>query len=232
MKNLMIILSFVFTVLSLNAQDSDRPLINTRGTATVYAIPNEALINFSIITHSNELADAKRKNGAISIETINYLKSRNIEEKHIQTQYLNIGRNYRWDRNPQVEKKYIATQSFSVCISNLDHLESIISDLLQMEISNLSTPNFRTTEIKKYKDQARKKAIANAKYKAELLAGELEQTVGRAHRISEVTFNNTGERFAYANFAEDASISSGGQDSFAIGQLEVKAEIDVSFNLQ
>ncbi len=232
MKNLIVILSFVLGLFSLSAQDSDRSLISTRGSATVYAIPNEALINFSIITHSNDLADAKKKNSEISIQTINYLRSRKIEEKHIQTQYLNIGKNYRWNRNPQVEKKYTATQSFSVCISNLDHLETIISDLVQMEISNLSTPNFRTTELKKYKDEARKKAIADAKYKAELLASELGQTVGKAHRISEVTFNNNNGRIAYANFAEDASISAGSQDSFAIGQLEVKAEIDVSFNLQ
>ena len=101
-----------------------------------------------------------------------------------------------------------------------------------MDISNLSTPNFRTTEIKKYKDEARKKAVLNAKYKAELLAAELDQTIGKAHRISEVTFNNNGGRVAYSNFGVDAAISSNDQDSFAIGQLEIKAEIDVSFNLQ
>jgi len=215
----------------MEAQNSDRSIISTRGTATVYALPNEALISFSIVTTSNELADAKKQNSEISKQTIKYLKSRKIEEKHIQTQYLNIGKNYRWDRNPQVEKKYTATQSFSVCVANLDNLESIICDLLEKDISNLGSPNFRTTELEKHKDEARKKAVLNAKYKAELLAGELDQTIGKAHRISEVTYGGNNGRVAYANFAEDASIGSGSQDSFAIGQLEIKAEIDISFNL-
>lgn len=215
----------------MNSQVSDRPLINTRGSATVYAIPNEALISFSVITFSNEISDAKNKNGKISIETINYLKRRGVQEKHIQTQYLTVGKNYRHDRDPGRELKFQATQSISVCIEDLKKLEGIMSDLLTKEITNLGTPVFRTTELDKYKSEARAKAILNAKAKAEMLAGELEQTIGKAHRISEVNFEHGG-RVAYANFAEDSGRSAPApQDSFAIGQLEIKADIDVSFNL-
>ena len=215
----------------MNSQISDRPLISTRGSATVYAIPNEALINFSIITLSDDISDAKEKNSKISKETVNYLKKRGIEEKHIQTQYLSVGKNYRHDRNPGKELKFQATQSFSVCVADLKKLEGIMTDLLTMEISNLGSPVFRTTEIKKYQEDARFKAIIDARERAIGLAKQLGQTISKAHRISEVNVSHGG-RVAYANFAEDAGRSGAPQqESFAIGQLEIKAEIDVSFNL-
>lgn len=231
MKNLILTTFILFISITMNSQISDRPLISTRGSATVYAIPNEALMSFSIVTFSNDISEAKNKNSKISIETVDYLKKKGIEEKHIQTQYLNVGKNYRHDRDPGRELKYQATQSFSVCVADLKELESIMSDLLTMDISNLGSPVFRTTKIKMYMEEARNEAILNARQKAVGLAKQLEQNVGKAHRISEVNFDRGG-RVAYANFAEDAGRSVGPpQDSFAIGQLEIKAEIDVSFNL-
>ncbi len=97
----------------------------------------------------------------------------------------------------------------------------------------MNGPTFRTTELRKHKDAARKKAVVAAREKAELLAQELGQSIGKAIIIEEVSANRWGgNQNAYANTSMDQT--SGGESEevgFAPGQLEIKATVQVSFVL-
>ncbi|MFK7755351.1 MAG: SIMPL domain-containing protein [Flavobacteriales bacterium] len=219
------------TLTATSQMNTPLSLVTTTGKATVYAQPDEALISFTVSTSDNDISEAKRKNADISRSTISFLKNEGIKEEHIQTQYLTVGKNYRHDRNPQ-EQKFQATQNFSVCVSNLDDLEEIMTGLLELEITNLGSPQFRSTELEKHKDEARIKAIENAKHKAELMTAALGQTVGKAHSITEAGPQNNNFRMAYAADAESMRSGGGGGDSFAVGQLEVTSEITISFVLK
>ncbi len=215
------------TLTATSQMNTPLPLVTTTGKDTVYVQPDEALISFTVSTSANEISEAKQKNADISRSTISYLKNKGVKEEHIQTQYLTVGKNYRHDRNP-LEQKYQATQNFSVCVSDLDDLEEIMSGLLDLDIANLGSPQFRSTELEQHKDEARVKALENAKHKAELMTKTLGQTVGSVHAITEGAPAHNNFKMAYARSAESMD-SGGGGDSFAEGQLEVTSEITVSF---
>jgi len=229
------LLLLLATYSNIHAQSSSElSLISTRGTATVYVEPDEALLSFTVLTHGDGLPEARTRNSEISSKVITYLKGAGIDAKHIQTQYLSVAIRYKDYRNKET-LFYEASQSFKICITNLEDYEEIIMGLLERGIENLSSPTFRSTKLRETKDEARRKAIVAAREKAEMLANELGQKIGTAYSINEVVSENNRwaiNQNAYSNATVESNSSGGSSDSgFALGQLEIEASIDVSFHL-
>jgi uncharacterized protein YggE len=63
--------------------------------------------------------------------------------------------------------------------------EDILSDILEAGANYVRDVIFRTTELKKYREQARSHAITAAREKAVKLAKELGQKVGKPYIIQE-----------------------------------------------
>ena len=187
------------------------------------------MLNFSITNDATGIKDAKFNNNRRTEKAISYLKSQGIEPQHIQTQYISVSphRDY---KNGNKITHYTASQSISVCIKDLSKYETISDELLSLGVNNLNGPTFRNSEMRKYKDEARKKAIVAAKEKAQLLAQQLGQSIGKAHNIKEVT-GGWAPRSAYANTISDDANGSDVGESFAPGQIEVRATVEVSFLL-
>lgn len=208
------------------------PLITTSGEAVVYAEPDEILLSFTITTNDEKIAEARKKNREKAQAAIDYLKNEaGISTPHIQTEYMSLRPKdqYKTNKIPY----YIASQTISICITDLTKFETIVDNLLERGITGINSPTFRTTEVRKYKDEARQKAILAAREKAELLAGALGQTIGKAHTINETGYAwNAGNQSAYANsFGNNTSGASDAGQAFAPGQLEIRATVEVAFKL-
>jgi len=228
MKTLLPLFLLMFS--SVNAQDvRSLATITTQGIATVYAVPDEVLVSFSVNTYDDDIEKVREENRIQSAAVIAYLKGAGVEERHIQTQYMHIGDRYRQNRDGL--GKFEARQSFNVCIKKLSTYEDILSGLLKAGVTSINGPYYRSTEMRKHKDEARKKAIVAAKEKAVMLSKELGQSIGHAVDIREVNANSWGAgKNAYANdFSESGNPAS--INGFAAGQMEFKATIEVSFTL-
>ena len=207
-------------------------VVKTVGESIVYAAPNEVLLSFTVETIDSMVTKAKKENTKISKKAIEFLRQQDISEKHIQTQYMTVFpiRN-RHQASILGSNNYRVTQRIEICIQNIASFESIIDGLLERGIYTISGPRFRNTEIKDFKNKARKKAVQAAKEKAELMAGELGQKIGRAYQINEIAVNSfRQDQSGYGTSEVDLS----GNDenwSFAPGQLQVKAKVEISFYL-
>ena len=102
---------------------------------------------------------------------------------------------------------------------------------------------FRTTELRKYRDQARAKAIIAAKEKAVALAKELGQKVGQPRTINEgyggwYSPYNSGwwGSYGYGGMTQNVvqNVGSGSSETegtIALGMITVNAKITVTFEL-
>lgn len=105
--------------------------------------------------------------------------------------------------------------------------------MLERGVYAISGATFRTTKLKESKDKARKLAIKNAKGKAELLAKELGQKVKKAYEIKEITeARQQNNQSAYGNSEVVVTANEGEDWTFAPGQLEVRAKVEVRFYLE
>ena len=235
MFRILISICLLFISFHSVAQFPEEPMITTSAKAIVYADPDEVIINIRIYNEAGSLEKAKSASDKVAKSVISFCRQMNIEDKHVQTDYLNITTNYRRHRPENQQIIYTASQNISVCLKDLSKYEQVMEGFIARGVYGVSSSQFRTTEMRKYKDKARVKAIKAAKEKAILLASEMNRKVGSAHYITEVRADrwvNPLTRTAYANTVGEMAGDTAGDDSIAPGQLIITAEVEVTFLLE
>lgn len=226
-----LIATLLSTTLLARAQ-TPPPSVTTTGTAHVYAVPDEVVVDVFIRNEDNDLQKASSMTDLQVKNVLAVCKAYKIAPEHAQSTRRNYGRNYRYKEG---QPKYEASQTINICLKDLSKYDAFMQEMIALDVNNIGGTLFRTTKHREHMDEARKKAIIAAKEKAELFAGQLGQNVGNALQITE---SNAGQHWsgasAYANVESTSDQSSSGSDgsSFSPGQLKIEAEVIVSFALQ
>ena len=211
--------------------------ISTSGEAIVYVVPDEVIVNFGVQTFDKDLDKSKAANDEMSAKLLKSIKALGVEDKHVQTDTLNIEIQYN-DRHLGIEG-YVASRLYLVTLKDTKLLEKLIDTGLKNGANQLHGFEFKTSELRKHRDQARKMAIKAAKEKAVALAGELEMKVGKPRTISEGSIGYYGRSWGANGFANSnqnavqaAPEGGEGGETMPLGQMAVHASVSVSFDLE
>ena len=105
-------------------------------------------------------------------------------------------------------------------------------DLVDSGINSIQGVEFKSSKIKEYETQARKKAMINAKQKAEDYVSVLSgQKVGKAILISETELINAIP-LSYMKSVDVAYEQMPEKETLAIGEIEVICNVSVSYVLE
>ncbi len=220
------------------ADENLRRTITTSGEAVIYVQPDEVIFNFGIETRDANLDKALSANDEAAGKLISAIKKLGIEEKFIQTDHLNTNIVYR-EHNDLIISGYNVQRSYSVKLKDPKKFQTLVETVLKNGANRVSGFEFRTTELRKYRDKARAMAIAAAKEKAVALAAELNCKPGNPRTINE-TNNYAGYNWGsnrFTNGAQNAvqSVPSseevGDEGQLPLGQINVGANITISFDL-
>ena len=149
-----------------------------------------------------------------------------IDDKDVQTQYIRLSKNYDYKTK---KYKFVANQSISILLKDLNKYESLMTGLMDSGINRIDGIYFSTSNIDDLKAQARVKAIQNAKLKAEEYAGALDQSIGKAIKISE--FQATNYPMPRNEGLLKAMSDDGGQQTISPGEMELRVMVNVRFIL-
>ncbi|GAA4646852.1 SIMPL domain-containing protein [Pontixanthobacter gangjinensis] len=210
------------------AQDSEKPVVNVTGEGLVKVEPDEVLIKSRIEHEGNSAAEVKKKNDEVVNKIIKYLKSQDIEEKYIKTEYLNL--NKRYDYNDKTYT-YVANQSISIHLKDLKDYEKIMKGLLENGLNRIDGIQFKSSEMEKYEKEARKLAVLDAQNRAKELAQPLGQEIGKAISISEMDYNSYQPVYRMDE-AVEMSAAKGSTQTISPGELEIKIKVSVGFELK
>ncbi|MEI6478825.1 MAG: SIMPL domain-containing protein [bacterium] len=160
--------------------------ITVSGTGDVFASPDIASFSFSVMENGNTVADAQKLATDKNNKAIEFLKSKGIDEKDIQTTDYSV--NPRYDYKPctvqvcpsnSLPVGYTVSQTTTVKVRDLSKAGDLLSGVGQIGASNLSGLTFKVDDDQAVKEQAREKAIVDAKSKAEKLAKALGVGLGK-----------------------------------------------------
>ena len=219
------------------------PLITVSGFAEVKVAPDEIYLRVGVETRHEKLEDAKRQNDERVSKALGFLKSNNIKEKDIQTDFIGIEPTYDSDVSRTKPVIYVVRKSIEVKITKIDAFEGLLSGLLTNGVNNVHGIDFRTSELRRHRDTARAMAVRAAREKAEALAGGLGVKTGKVYSINENDgggwWSSSSSYWAsrYGNaFAQNAVQNAGGspesmEGTVSIGQISVSASVTVSFLL-
>lgn len=226
------------------AGDCPEPrLITVTGDAEVRVAPDEVILTLGVETWYQDLDKAKSENDKRVQKILKIAQKFKIEDKHVQTDHISIEPRYKdqWEHREFVG--YFVRKNVVFTLRDTAKFEDLLSSALGAGANYVHGVQFRTTELRKYRDEARALAIKAAKEKADALAGELGQKVGKPQTIREDQagwwswYNNWwGSRWGRSSMAQNVIQSHSGQpqsdSSVALGQINVNARVTVSFKLE
>lgn len=207
--------------------------ISVNGDALVYITPDVADVRIGIETFSSSLETVTSQSEAAARSLVAAIRSQGVQERHIQTRELNLEIRYR-EATPYLGVAgYLARREYTVTLVDPSRTDAIVQTALTHGANLLLGVDYRSSDPRTYRDQARRMAVRAAREKAELLAGELGETVGRPQRIDEHAFNifgnvQRGSQNAYQRM-DGAELTDGA--SIPMGQIAVQATVSVTFDL-
>ncbi|MDG2122856.1 MAG: SIMPL domain-containing protein [Verrucomicrobiales bacterium] len=225
--------SLILPSLTLAQNTPTPPLVSVTGEAEIRVAPDIVLITLGVEVREPKLDAATERHSTQISGLIDFVKSIGIDEKNIQTDYINIRLNY----NPSVSRTqpdhYQVTKNLTVRLTDITRFEPLLAGALKNGANNVHNVQFLTSELRKHRDAARANAIKAAKQKAVDLTTALGQSVGRVYKIQEHGGGHAYSRSALMTQNSIQSFSAGtAGGEFAAGQIAITANVSVSFVIQ
>ncbi len=160
--------------------------LDIAATGTSTRTPNLMVISAGVVTQANKAGEAMRANAAAMTSTVAALKRAGVADRDIQTQSINLQPQYRYGDNvPPVLTGYQASNRVSVRLRDLRGAGGVLDALVAAGANQIDGPTMLVDHPEAALDEARTKALATARARAELYAKAAGTSVRRIVRISE-----------------------------------------------
>ena len=208
------------------------PLVSVTGVGEVKVQPDEIVLNVGIEVRDKNLDAARQQSETRVADLIKYLKKAGIDEKYIQSTNLSVYPQY-GEFGQTTPDVYMTQRSVTVTIKNINRFDEILTGIYKTGANRVDGIEYRTSELPKYREQARKLAIQAAKQKAVALTSELGAKVGRVYNINETSGESSpGPLYRTANKMMESAMATAGGSTISVGQITVSASVDVSFLIE
>jgi len=202
--------------------------INVSGIGTASARPDVANIQLGVETVNTDANVAVTQNTERMTAVMDVLREMNIEDKDIQTvQYsMWIEQPYNDKGEPSGDPRYHVVNQVNVRLYDLTKMGEVLNETLAAGANTASNISFGVADPTALQKEARDKAIADAKAKAEQLAAGLGAKVGSLRQVSE-----SGGYVPAPSPMEGYGIGGGGAVPVSGGEFSVTIQIQVIFDI-
>jgi uncharacterized protein len=160
--------------------------ISVTGEATVSVPPDLAQIDGGVTSEAKTAREASEANNAAMGKVLQALKGAGIEEKDIQTSRLSLQPQSAPNRSgPSAIAGYRASNRVTIRVRDITKVASVIDTLAGAGANEIGGINFVVSQASKLLDEARERAVADARRKAEIYAQAAGVTLGAPLSISE-----------------------------------------------
>lgn len=233
--------------------------IHVTGTAVVNVVPDRALIQLGVQSNGRTPGEVQARNAAAISQVIKAIKRLGVEARDISTDRYIIQPLYEdWD-SLRI-KGYRIFNVISITMRDVDKVSEAIAAAFDAGANQVVNVEFYTSELRKYRDQAREMAITAAREKASALAKGSGADLGCVLNVNENTssyFNgwsgwgwwryyynggnnqNVWTQNAVQNVApsggsggSEGGSSSSDADPVSAGQISIRAQVDATFALK
>ncbi len=227
--------------------------INVSGEAEIRVVPDQVLISLTAESRGSDLSATQKKNDDTVKALVAYgTDTLGLKKEYIQTDYTTVTPAYRSCNyedelsgrcNPLQIVYYSVRKGIQVRLTDLSRYEELVTQALQLGVTNVDNIQFITTELRKHRDSAREQAAKAAKEKAEAIAAVLGVKVGKPVTINTQNFSSYywhgyggGRNLNQMtqNVIQEATPPSGGEGegALSLGQINISASVQVTFEIE
>jgi len=211
-----------------------QPIAGTRldisATGEVSRVPDVAIISTGVVTRASTASAAIQQNAQRMERVRAALKRAGIADRDIQTSTLSLNPEYNYQQNQAPKLTgYQASNQVSVRFRDIGETGKILDALVSEGANQISGPNLTIDKPEAALDEARVKAIATGRARADLYARALGMRVVRLLSVSEsggYAVPPPMPMYARAEMAQDASTK------IDPGEQKIQVSVSMSFELQ
>ena len=217
--------------------------VNVSGAAVVNVTPDRALIQLGVQSNGTTPSEVKFLNPQAIKKVIDALKSLGIDAKDIRTDHYIVRPLYD-NYDSLFIKGYRIDNLVAVTLRDVNQISELIVVALEAGANEVVDVELYTSELRKYRDQARDMAMQAASEKAQALADTAGVDTGCVLTINENTWSyyngwwsreqqNLWVQTAVQNIIPTAGQMGSSQDGpVSLGQISIRAEVNASFGLE
>ena len=221
---LLILFLFLGITLSFAQSIPQQNYIEVRGNAEMEVAPDVVLLKLVI----RETMDGrtKLKIDQLEAQLLKILRKVQIPEENLKVEKM-AGIQEKIRRK---QTDLMSSKSYILKVTNLDKLDDLQYELDKIAGLNMALAGFENSKLEELKDELYVKAMKNAKHKASILLGALDQQPGAIIYVNEGYLNVPIYRTASPQLlmkSEDAF----SDNNVAMQEMEIKFEVRVRFDI-
>lgn len=216
--------------------------ISVAGEGEVLAVPDIGQFSFSVMAENAEASVAQELSGTKINEILAYLREQGIEDKDIKVEQYNLYPRWRYEERvcpvgsycPQgerVQDGFEVIQSIAVKVRETKNAPAIIAGVGERGATDISNLSFTIDDVEVLRDEARAKAIDEAKAKAGELAEQLGVRLVRLTAYYEAE-NSYQPYYKAAPMALDAVEESFGGAELPVGEDSTVVRVNVTYEVR
>lgn len=225
-----LVLAFMVAQLVTRAQEVKQvPQITVSGEGKIKVVPDQAVLTVAVENLGKEASEVKKANDKSVAAVIKAIKKQGIPTADYQTQQVSLHKNYDYTTK---RNNFRAYQTVSIHLKDMRKYEDLMVDLVDSGSNAIQGVEFKSSKIEALESEARRNAIVNAKKKALDYTAVLNQKVGKAILISDnsqTLYPQPIYREVVLSKMADASVPN---ETLAVGEIEISANVTVTFELE
>lgn len=212
-----------------NGQSTVRS-IHVQGQGKLMTVPDQVRLNVQISTRAESASDAMVQANQKTSDVLAMLKGYGVDPKDIQTSRVTVTAilDYQHNIQPPPIVGYNGVNEFSVLFKGklMDKVGEFIDKAVAAGVTSFSGLMYESSKQRELERDALKKAADDAQARAEVLARELNATLGKVMTISESM--NPPSPVMRGAMVDAAATSA----PVMTGQLAIVADVTVTFELK
>jgi uncharacterized protein YggE len=230
MRKTLLILSALFITGFTNAQEfKTPPQITVSGEGKVKVIPDQVAITVTIETKGTLAKEVKKLTDQKVESVLKFIKKMNLDSSDFKTQMVSLNPQYDYEKK---KYNYNASQTIELLLKDLTKYDELMEGLVNEGVNRIDNATFQSSKLAQYQSEARKLAMKEAKLKAEDYVFVLGQKVGKAIVISDSSQLFRPQPIYEAVVMGDFDAKSAPRQTLAAGEINITANVNVSFILE
>jgi len=209
---------------------SGPPVLVTIGEAVLRVAPNRAVVNVATDGRAQNAKDAQRMDAEAMTGVRQQLKQLGIPDEAVRTLAYDLQLEFDYIGGKQVPRGYVARHTVEVRVDDVDRLGELLGKVVGSGAASIAGIRFDVKERDQLERDALKKAVEDARGRADAAASGAGASVAGVIRLEEQRTPD-GPRpmmMARGMAAEQAAVAT----PIAAGEIEVRAAVTLTSSLK
>lgn len=217
------------------------PTLQVRGSAEVRADPDEATVRLGVLAQEPTAREAQSRANEIAAGILEGLARLDIPQSEVQTSELRLNPVYASPPQPRPSRPeepqeprivaYQATNVVAVRLTDLSRVGPAIDAGLEAGANRLEGVSFGLQDDLPVRAEALRRAVREARTKAQAIAEALGVELGEVREVSEGGVSVRMPRFSEGMAMMRSEVAASASTPVAAGQITVSAEVSIRYRI-